>query len=50
MMLGMAASISMARPTGLASHGGAISVRKTATPRPTGVAMAMAMAEETTVP
>ncbi len=50
MMLGIAASISMAVPSGRRSHTGESSVRKSAIPKLTGMAMASAMAEVTSVP
>ena len=50
MMLGIPASSSMAMPTGRRRRGGQSSVRKIATPRPTGTAISMARSEVTTVP
>src|SRR5687768_11336887 len=50
MMLGIAASISMAVPSGRRSHTGESSVRKMAMPKLTGMAMRSAIAEVTSVP
>ena len=50
MMLGMAASSSMAVPTGRFSQGGASSVMNRAMPKLTGTAIRMAISEETRVP
>src|SRR6266853_728984 len=50
MMLGTAASSSIATPTGRLSHTGAISVRKMATPKLTGIASSSASTELTSVP
>ncbi len=50
MMLGTAASSSIATPTGRLSQDGASSVRKMAIPRLTGTANSMAMKEVTRVP
>ena len=50
MMLGTAASSSIAMPTGRLSHTGASSVRKMAIPKLTGIAITRAMSEVTTVP
>ena len=50
MMLGTAASSSMATPIGRFSSGGQSSVRNSAIPNPAGTASSMAMTEVTTVP
>src|ERR1700690_365914 len=50
MMLGTAASSSTATPIGLFNKGGHSSVKNSAMPNPVGTAIAMAMAEVTTVP
>src|SRR6185369_10712049 len=50
MMLGMAASISIAVPSGRRSHTGESSVRNMAMPKLTGIAMTSAMAEVAMVP
>src|SRR5882762_5859992 len=50
MMLGTAASSSIATPTGRLSHTGAISVRKMAIPKLTGIASSSASTELTSVP
>src|SRR3954462_4448364 len=50
MMLGMAASISIAVPSGRRSHTGESSVRNVAMPKLTGIAMMSAMADGATVP
>src|SRR6202163_1011942 len=50
MMLGIAASISIAVPSGRRSHTGESSVRKIEMPKLTGIAMASAMKEVTSVP
>ena len=49
-MLGIPANSSMAVPIGRRKAGGQSSVRKTAIPMPSGTAIAIAMAEVTTVP
>ena len=50
MMLGMAASISIAVPSGRLSQLGDSSVRNSAMPKLTGMPMIIAMAELTSVP
>ena len=50
MMLGTAASSSIATPTGRFSQAGAICVRKMAMPKLSGTAISMAITEVTTVP
>src|SRR5258708_1885311 len=50
MMLGIAASISMAVPSGRRSHTGESSVKKIEMPKLTGMAMSSAIAEVTSVP
>ena len=50
MMLGTAASSSMATPTGRFSHAGDSSVRKMAMPKLTGTAISIAISEVTSVP
>ncbi len=50
MMLGTAASNSIATPTGRLSHTGASSVRKTAMPKLIGTANSIAMSDVTSVP
>ena len=50
MMLGIAASISIAVPSGRRSHGGDSSVRNSAMPKLTGIPMSRAMREVTSVP
>src|SRR5258706_1490986 len=50
MMLGIAASISIAVPSGRRSHTGESSVKKIAMPKLTGIAIASAMADVTRVP
>src|SRR6478672_5005456 len=50
MMLGMAASISIAVPSGRRSHTGESSVRNIAMPKLTGIAMTSAMADVAIVP
>jgi hypothetical protein len=50
MIDGMPASSSIAAPTGPRSQVGAISVRNSAMPKLTGMAISMAMAELTSVP
>ena len=50
MMLGTAASSSIATPTGRLSHAGASSVRKMAMPKLTGIASSSARKEVTSVP
>jgi hypothetical protein len=50
MMLGIAASISIAVPSGRRSHTGESSVRNMAMPKLTGIAMASAMALVPSVP
>src|SRR5229473_3144920 len=50
MIEGMPASSSIAMPIGRRSHCGQSSVRKIAIPRPTGMAISMAMKEVTSVP
>lgn len=49
-MLGMAASSSMAMPSGRFNQFGASSVRNSAMPKLTGTAMISAISEVTTVP
>ncbi len=50
MMLGIAASSSIAVPSGRFSHGGQSSVRNSAMPKLTGTPISRAMAEVTSVP
>ena len=50
MMLGTAASSSIATPTGRLSHTGANSVRKMAIPKLSGIASSSARKEVTSVP
>ena len=50
MIEGMPASNSMAMPIGRRSHCGQNSVRKIAMPRPTGMAIIIAITEVTSVP
>ena len=50
MMLGIAASSSIAVPRGRLSHGGESSVRKRAMPKLTGTPITSAMVEVTSVP
>ena len=50
MMLGTAASNSIATPIGRFSHGGHSSVRNSAIPKPVGTASSIAISEVTSVP